>query len=101
MVTNRERSPLAPDVPTAAEAGYPELTFEGVVGLYGARDLPADLRDRIASEVAAVSNDPTLAARLASMGAALRVGTPAEFVAAIEDQRGKVAAIADVSKPPQ
>jgi tripartite-type tricarboxylate transporter receptor subunit TctC len=101
MVTNRERSPLAPDVPTAAEAGYPELTFEGVVGLYGARDMPADLRDRIASDVAAVSSDPALATRLASMGAALRVGTPAEFAAAIEDQRAKVAAIAGVSKPKQ
>ena len=31
FVTNRERSPQAPDVPTAAEAGYPDLTFDGVV----------------------------------------------------------------------
>jgi tripartite-type tricarboxylate transporter receptor subunit TctC len=35
MVTNPERSPLAPDVPTAKEAGYPNLTFSGVVGFYG------------------------------------------------------------------
>ncbi len=26
MVTNRQRSPIAPEVPTAAEAGFPELT---------------------------------------------------------------------------
>src|SRR5205823_8620885 len=26
VVSNRERSPQAPDVPTAAEAGYPDLT---------------------------------------------------------------------------
>ena len=37
FVTNRERSPQAPDVPTAREAGYPELTFDGVSGIYGWR----------------------------------------------------------------
>src|SRR5216684_3037538 len=41
FVTNRDRSPQAPDVPTAAEAGYRELTFEGTVGLYGWRDIDA------------------------------------------------------------
>ena len=35
MVTNRERSPLAPQVPTAAQAGFPDLMFQGVVGFYG------------------------------------------------------------------
>ena len=30
FVTNRERSPQAPDVPTASEAGFPDLTFDGV-----------------------------------------------------------------------
>jgi tripartite-type tricarboxylate transporter receptor subunit TctC len=99
MVVNRERSPLAPDVPTAVEAGYPELTFDGVVGFYGTRDMPADLIERVAADVAAVAQDPALAARLASMGTALRVSTPGEFAAAIEDQRAKIAAIAGVSKP--
>ncbi len=30
FVTNRERAPQAPDVATAREQGYPDLTFEGV-----------------------------------------------------------------------
>ena len=45
MVTNRQRSPIAPEVPTATEAGFPELTFDGVVGFFGRRDLP-DRRSR-------------------------------------------------------
>jgi tripartite-type tricarboxylate transporter receptor subunit TctC len=101
MVVNRARSPLAPDVPTAAEAGYPELTFDGVVGFYGTRDMPAEIIDRVAADVAAVANDPALASRLAGLGSALRVGTPAEFAAAIEEQRAKIAAIAGGSKPAQ
>jgi len=101
MVVNRARSPLAPDVPTAAEAGYPELTFDGVVGFYGTRDMPAEIINRVAADVAAVANDPALASRLAGLGSALRVGTPAEFAAAIEEQRAKIAAIAGGSKPTQ
>ena len=31
-VTSRQRAPSAPDVPTAAEAGYPALTFESIGG---------------------------------------------------------------------
>jgi tripartite-type tricarboxylate transporter receptor subunit TctC len=93
MVTNRERSPLAPDVPTAKEAGYPDLTFNGVVGFYGWRDIPAELKERIAADVSAVGSDPAISARISNMGSAVRVGTPSEFAAAIEEQRAKIAAI--------
>ena len=101
MVSNRQRSPQAPEVPTATEAGYPELTFEGAVGLYGWRDMPAELRERIAADVRAVAGDPAIAMRVAGMGSALRVGTPTEFAAAIEEQRAKIAAIAKGMKPAQ
>jgi len=91
MVTNRQRSPIAPDVPTAEEAGFPELTFDGVVGFFGGRDLPDSRRDRIASDIAAVaSGNPDIAARLRDLGIAVRTGTPAQFASAIEEQRLKV-----------
>jgi len=101
MVNNRQRSPQAPEVPTATEAGYPELTFEGAVGLYGWRDMPTGLKERIAADVRAVATDPTTAARVANMGSALRVGTSTEFAAVIEEQRAKIAAIAKGMKPTQ
>ena len=93
MVTNPERSPLAPDVPTAKEAGYPDLTFSGVVGFYGWRDISADLKERIAADVRAVGGDPAIGARITSLGSVVRVGTTSEFTAAIEEQRAKIAAI--------
>jgi tripartite-type tricarboxylate transporter receptor subunit TctC len=103
FVTNRERSPQAPDVPTAAEAGYRELTFEGTVGLYGWRDMPANLKARIAADVNAIIADPGIRARALAVGTALRGGTPAEFAAAIAEQRGKIATIhqATQKKPAQ
>ena len=102
IVTNHERAPLAPDIPTAQEAGYPDLTFDGVVGFYGWRDMPADLKQRIAADVRAVGADPAIGARIASAGSLVRLGGPAEFTAAIEEQRAKIADIHDaVAKPAQ
>lgn len=98
MVTNRQRSPIAPDVPTAVEAGFPELTFDGVVGFFGHHDLPVVLRDRIAGDVAAVAESPDVASRLRPLGIAVRAGTPAQFSAAIEEQRAKVSEIVAAEK---
>jgi tripartite-type tricarboxylate transporter receptor subunit TctC len=93
-VINRTRSPLAPNVPTAAQAGFPDLTFDGVTGFFGWREMPADLRDRIASDVAAVVGNRAVADRLAAIGIVARGSAPAEFAASIDEQRAKVAAIA-------
>ena len=94
MVTNSARSPLAPDVPTPKEAGFPELTFNGVNGIYGWRGMPESVKARIAADVREICADPAVAERLKPTGAALRPGTGAEFAAAIEEQRAKVAAVA-------
>jgi tripartite-type tricarboxylate transporter receptor subunit TctC len=93
MVTNRERSRLAPTVPTAEELGHPDLTFDGAVGFYGWRDIPAALKERIAGDVRTVGSDPAIIERVASLGSVVRVGTSADFVAAIEEQRSKIAAL--------
>jgi len=97
FVTNRDRSPQTPDVPTAAEAGYGELTFEGTVGLYGWRDTPVSLKERIATDLNAITADPAFRARAIAVGTAPRSGTPAAFAAAIEEQRAKIAAIHQAS----
>jgi tripartite-type tricarboxylate transporter receptor subunit TctC len=91
---NRTRTPLAPEVPTAAEAGYPDLAFDGVTGFFGWRDIPSGLRDRIAADVRAAVENPSVRDRLPPLGIVARTSTPAEFVAAIEEQRAKIATIA-------
>lgn len=93
LVTTRERSPLVPEAPTAQETGHPELTFEAVVGFYGWRDISADLKESIAADIRSVATDPMIGERLTKAGATVRASTPAEFAAAIEDQRTRVAAV--------
>jgi tripartite-type tricarboxylate transporter receptor subunit TctC len=94
VVTNRERSPAAPELATAREIGHPELSADGFQGFFGWRGMPEDLRERIAADVRAVGADPALAQKLAALGQAVRTGTPAEFAAMIAEQRTRLAVIA-------
>ena len=94
-VTNSVRAPTLPDVPTVKEAGYPELTLDGLVGYFGPAGMPLELRERIAADVKAViAADPIIPERLNFTGQVLNVGGPAEFGAAIDEQRARLAAIA-------
>ena len=78
-VTNSKRSLTVPEVPTVTEAGCPELAFEGFQGFFGPRGISAELRDRIAADVAAVAADPVVVARLDAMGQLAHATTPTEF----------------------
>jgi tripartite-type tricarboxylate transporter receptor subunit TctC len=93
-VTSKQRAPGEPDIPTAQEAGYPALTFESVGGVFGPRGMPAPLRDKIAADFRAVSADPVIAARLASIGTIMHIRGPSEFAKSVQEQRDKLAALA-------
>ena len=93
-VTNSVRAPVLPDLPTVTEAGYPDLSLDGLVGFFGPPEMTLPLRERIAADVGKVGADPTIAARLNDSGQLPNFGGPAEFHAAIELQRARVASAA-------
>jgi len=93
-VANHERAPMLADLPTVAEAGYPTLHFDGLVGLFGPRKMSEELRARIAADIAAVS-DKAMSDKLAVSGQVMSPGKAAEFAASIEEQRTTVAKIAN------
>jgi tripartite-type tricarboxylate transporter receptor subunit TctC len=93
-MTNQTRAPTAPAIPTAAEAGFPALEFDGLVGLFGPTSMAPALRDRIANDIREVASDPYIEPRLIATGQILNPGTAAEFAAAIDEQKSKLAAIA-------
>jgi tripartite-type tricarboxylate transporter receptor subunit TctC len=86
-VTNSERAASFPNIPTVREAGQPSMSADGLSGFFGWRDMPVELRNRIAADLRTIALDSELKSRLESIGQTLRVGTPAEFAAAIEVQR--------------
>jgi tripartite-type tricarboxylate transporter receptor subunit TctC len=95
-VTSRQRAPTAPDVPTAKEANYPDLTFESIGGLFGPPGMADEVRKSIAADFRAVSADPVIAARLGDIGTIMDIRGPVEFAASVQEQRDRIAAIAKV-----
>ena len=96
VVTSRQRAPSAPDVPTAIEAGYPDLTFESIGGVFGPRSMSDALRENIAAEFKKVAEDPIIAKRLGDTGQIMSVLGPADFAKSIDEQRDRLAALAKV-----
>jgi tripartite-type tricarboxylate transporter receptor subunit TctC len=92
-MTNTTRAAAQPQIPTVQEAGYPALTLDGLVGLFGPTGMPLDLRKRIATDFAAVADD-TIKSRLDITGQLMNIGGPDEFAQSIADQRAKLAAFA-------
>jgi tripartite-type tricarboxylate transporter receptor subunit TctC len=93
-VTNTARAPSEPDIPTVAEAGFPALTVDGLVGIFGPPELSAAARERIAADFRAVSTDPIIGDRLNASGQILNIGSAAEFAKSIDAQRAQVAEMA-------
>jgi tripartite-type tricarboxylate transporter receptor subunit TctC len=88
---NKERAASLPDIPTAKESGFPSLTLDGLVGLFGQKQMSAELRDRISADLVEVTSDPEFSKRVAATGQVVRPGNAAEFAAEIDEQRNRIA----------
>lgn len=65
-----------------------------MTGFFGPRGMSADLRERLAQDIRAVTELQSVRDRLPPLGIVARFGAPAEFAAAIEEQRAKITSIA-------
>ncbi|WP_424137875.1 Bug family tripartite tricarboxylate transporter substrate binding protein [Roseomonas chloroacetimidivorans] len=83
-VTSAQRSPIAPEIPTAAESGMPGLEFASWYGVWGPRGLPAEIVQRVNEALNAGMRDPSVVERLTALGNEPVTETPAEFAAFIE-----------------
>ena len=50
-LTNSKPQPIAPDLPTVIQAGYPSLVVDGLVGFFAPKELETAARDKIAADV--------------------------------------------------
>jgi tripartite-type tricarboxylate transporter receptor subunit TctC len=78
-VTSAQRSPIAPEIPTVAEAGLPGFKLEVWFGLLGPGNLPPAVLKRLNEGLNAVLSQPELKELLAREAATTRPGTPDEF----------------------
>ncbi|WP_159914830.1 tripartite tricarboxylate transporter substrate binding protein [Pantoea sp. 18069] len=81
-VTTKTRSPLAPDVPTTAEAGFAGLDLVSWQAVYAPKGTPRDVVTRLNTEVVKALRSPELKAKLETQFGMQVVGsTPAELAA--------------------
>lgn len=85
-VTSEHRSPALPDVPTAAEAGFPEVTAVAWFGVQVPARMPRPAIERLATEISAIVHEPTTRARIEEQGGEPVGDTPAEFQAYIDSE---------------
>jgi tripartite-type tricarboxylate transporter receptor subunit TctC len=95
-VNDRERSPIAPEIPSVVESGFPSLLASPVLGLLGPRDMPIDLRRRIAADMLSALDDKTTGERLALTGQPAAPMDVDAFTSALKEQYAQVAHIASV-----
>jgi len=89
-----KRAPSLPDIPTAAEAGFPALEMEGLVGLFGSPAVSAELREKIGADIVAVADDKDLDAKLNATAQTPTRGGAKEFAGIMARQRAQIADIA-------
>jgi tripartite-type tricarboxylate transporter receptor subunit TctC len=68
-----------PDLPTVAEAGYPDFEAIQWVGLLTTAGTPKEIVERLNTEVNRALRDPDMIAKLAVQGISPAGGTPADF----------------------
>lgn len=82
-ITSPKRSPLLPDVPTAAEVGLPALTFGAWNGVFVPAGTPPDIVNLLNREVVRIVEMPEVSERLSGLGFDAGGNTPAQFAAMV------------------
>ena len=83
-VTTPKRDPAVPSLPTVAEAGQPDLTFEIFFGLVAPAGTPAPVIARLAAAMKQAVADPSYRETMEKGGIVATSSTPEEFAALLK-----------------
>ncbi|MFT4118471.1 Bug family tripartite tricarboxylate transporter substrate binding protein [Bradyrhizobium sp.] len=92
-VGSPERAPTAPDVPTTAEAGFPDLRIENWYGMVAPKGTPKDIVAALHRLTTQAMADPAVKEKLAAQGATLVGDEPEHFRQFIADETAKWAKV--------
>ena len=85
-VTSAQRFPSLPDVPTVAEAGYPQYNLTSWWGLLAPAGVAKDIIARLHAETIKILETAEMKERLAGQGAVVVTNTPEQFAAHIKTE---------------
>jgi tripartite-type tricarboxylate transporter receptor subunit TctC len=87
--TGPRRHPMLPEVPTTAEAGYPDVRMDTWFGLVGPPGMPEAVVARLNKALAEVVKQPALQDKLSKLGLAVDYKPRTEFDAFMADDTKK------------
>ena len=90
-VTSAQRTPLAPNLPTVAESGYPGFEVLSWYGVMAPKGTPKPVIDRLNAELVAVLALPDVKEQLSVQGLEAASNTPQQFAAFFDAEIGKYA----------
>ena len=67
-VTGEARNPQAPDVPTFAESGYPQINLKSWFGLFAITGTPGTIVTKLSNDIAAVVAQPDVQSKFRDFG---------------------------------
>jgi tripartite-type tricarboxylate transporter receptor subunit TctC len=79
-----KRSPLEPELPTVAEAGFPDFDVSGFFAFFVPAKTPRAIIDKINADTVAVVRDPAVKAKFEKIGMVAVGSTPEELDAALK-----------------
>ena len=88
-VMSKHRSQAMPDLPTIAEAGYPDLDGDAWVGVLVPAGTPKDVSARLHQEIIKILEEPDTRERLAALGLDPVGDTPEQFSAQLKVEMEK------------
>jgi len=97
-VASRQRSTLAPNVPTVAEQGFPNFDATPFQALYAPPGLPADIAKRLSTELRDAVSSPELNQRIRAMSFEPAPSSPEELSALLRDDIARWAQVAKAAK---
>jgi tripartite-type tricarboxylate transporter receptor subunit TctC len=80
-VTGAQRSPLFPNLPSAAEAGFRDMVVDSWFAVFAPHGVPAPIQARLSQSLRELLADPAVARKFEEQGADVRTSTPAELAA--------------------
>jgi tripartite-type tricarboxylate transporter receptor subunit TctC len=86
FVTSKERTKLAPNIPTSDEVGLKDFNISSWYGVWAPKDTPDAIVDKLASAMAEVSKDPGFLERTTSLGIVPTARGPKDFAAFIKTE---------------
>jgi tripartite-type tricarboxylate transporter receptor subunit TctC len=80
-ITSVKRSPLLPNVPSLQELGIKDANVYSWQAIAAPRGLPADIKTKLHTAIAAALNDPQVKPKLLELGFEIVANTPEQFTA--------------------